>query len=177
MLDIYHFKIINDRFGHQKGDIALRAIAEIVKKRLEKTDVFTRRSGDEFLILLSDTSGEQAALLAEDLRLSVAQAKIPDVDHLTASFGVSEYRAGDTVDSVVISDNRCIALNKPAEIVFAAKSSCRCRTKQGLESLIDHRILNWIPRKPSDERGIVRKTGRGVRRKGIDKSIVIYYNI
>jgi len=101
MLDIDHFKMINDRFGHQKGDIALRAIAEIVKKRLEKTDVFTRRSGDEFLILLSDTSGEQAALLAEDLRLSVAQAKIPDVDHLTASFGVSEYRAGDTVDSVV----------------------------------------------------------------------------
>jgi len=75
MLDLDHFKQINDRFGHQKGDLALKTLVETFKNRIRKTDVLARRGGDEFLILLRETNGNQAVFLAEELRASLSPGR------------------------------------------------------------------------------------------------------
>ncbi|MGI6286014.1 diguanylate cyclase [Neomoorella humiferrea] len=101
MADLDHFKNINDRFGHAVGDQVLKAMAASFKERLRKTDCLARWGGEEFVILLPDTTAEGGALLAEDLRRRLSQMEIPGVGHVTASFGVTGYLPGDTVDTII----------------------------------------------------------------------------
>lgn len=101
MLDIDHFKSINDRFGHTVGDLVLKSTAEVIKNRIRKVDTLARWGGEEFVILLPDTSVKNAARLAEELREKLSRMDIPDVGHVTASFGVVGYNQGDTVDKLV----------------------------------------------------------------------------
>lgn len=102
MLDLDHFKDVNDRFGHAAGDLVLRNLADMVKKRIRKTDILARWGGEEFIILLPETPGEAAASLAEELRRQLSSMTMPEVGHVTASFGVAEYYPSDTVDTVLI---------------------------------------------------------------------------
>jgi len=118
MLDIDHFKQINDRFGHQWGDTALKALVGMIKKRIRKIDTLGRWGGEEFLILLPETSGSHAVLLAEELRTTLFQTEIQEVGHMTASFGVAEYREGDSVDSLV---------NRTDDQMYRAKQTGRNR--------------------------------------------------
>ncbi|HNR63247.1 MAG TPA: GGDEF domain-containing protein, partial [Thermotogota bacterium] len=118
MLDIDHFKQINDRFGHQWGDTALKALVGMIKKRIRKIDTLGRWGGEEFLILLPETSGSHAVLLAEELRATLFQTEIQEVGHMTASFGVAEYREGDSVDSLV---------NRTDDQMYRAKQTGRNR--------------------------------------------------
>lgn len=73
MLDIDHFKQINDRFGHSTGDEALRQVANTLKAQLRNVDMVFRYGGEEFLILLSNTPCEAAVMIGERLRLAVAE--------------------------------------------------------------------------------------------------------
>jgi len=100
MLDIDRFKNINDRFGHNAGDLVLKSITEIIKNRIRKTDTLARWGGEEFVILLPDTPVGNAARLAEELRESVSRMDIPGVGGVTASFGVAGYCPGDTIDAL-----------------------------------------------------------------------------
>ncbi|WP_206707978.1 PAS domain S-box protein [Koleobacter methoxysyntrophicus] len=101
MLDIDRFKSINDRFGHNAGDLVLRNTAKLIKNRTRKIDTLARWGGEEFVILLPDTTVKNAARLAEELRESLSRMDIPYVGHVTASFGVAGYCPGDTVDTLV----------------------------------------------------------------------------
>lgn len=67
MLDIDHFKRINDQHGHAIGDMVLRGVCERISLRLRRTDVFCRLGGEEFMVLCPDTDGQQAYVLAEEL--------------------------------------------------------------------------------------------------------------
>jgi diguanylate cyclase (GGDEF)-like protein len=73
MMDIDHFKKINDRFGHKTGDEALSAIASRIKKSLRQGDIAGRYGGEEFIVLLTDTPFDQCSNIAERLRQAVAQ--------------------------------------------------------------------------------------------------------
>jgi two-component system cell cycle response regulator len=98
MFDLDHFKRINDRFGHDRGDAVLKDVAARVRERLRHSDFFVRWGGEEFLILAPETTLTQALALAETLRAGLHQSPIADIGPVTASFGVAEYRQGETLD-------------------------------------------------------------------------------
>lgn len=118
MLDIDHFKKVNDVFGHAVGDNVLRGLASTVKNRIRQTDVFGRWGGEEFLLILQDTELDSATHLAEDLRLQISQMRIGSVPQVTVSFGVTSFRPGDTVDSLV---------QRADDLMYEAKAAGRNR--------------------------------------------------
>jgi diguanylate cyclase (GGDEF)-like protein len=116
MLDIDRFKSINDRFGHNAGDLVLKSMAELIKNRIRKIDTLARWGGEEFIILLLDTTVKNAACLAEELRESLSRMDIPGVGSVTASFGVACYCPEDTIDTLV---------NKADNMMYEAKAAGR----------------------------------------------------
>ncbi|RMP25535.1 CHASE domain-containing protein/sensory box histidine kinase [Pseudomonas coronafaciens pv. atropurpurea] len=103
MLDIDHFKRINDRFGHAAGDQVLKAISEKISHRLRSDDVFCRLGGEEFMVVCPGTRGAQAYQLALSLREELRNQVIEDVDHVvTASFGIASLRAGEGIDAMLL---------------------------------------------------------------------------
>ena len=104
MLDIDHFKRINDDHGHSAGDEVLKAVAAAIKSQLRNVDMVFRFGGEEFLILLSNTGREAAALVGERLRFAT-QAKEYSADgksvELTVSLGCSTLLPGESAESLL----------------------------------------------------------------------------
>ena len=96
MLDLDHFKSINDSHGHQVGDAVLKDMVQIVRRTLRKVDVFARYGGEEFMVVCAETSLDGALVLAEKIRSAMAASGFPAVGQVTVSAGVAEYRDGDT---------------------------------------------------------------------------------
>ncbi len=93
MMDIDHFKSINDEYGHKTGDMALVAIANLLQRYSRTSDIVARWGGEEFVLLLPETDARQAFSHAERLRLAITEIRIPVEDRsiaLTASFGIAE---------------------------------------------------------------------------------------
>jgi len=90
LLDIDHFKRINDRFGHSVGDLALTRLVGLIQQRLRKVDIICRFGGEEFVLLLSETPCSMARHVAEELRRVVERAKILPEGSLTISVGVCD---------------------------------------------------------------------------------------
>jgi diguanylate cyclase (GGDEF)-like protein len=91
MMDIDYYKEINDRYGHRAGDCVLSQLGELINQGIRKIDLACRYGGEEFAILLPETTLDQAELLAERLREAVADANMKYEDqqiNLTASFGI-----------------------------------------------------------------------------------------
>lgn len=101
MLDIDHFKPINDTYGHDVGDKILVSLVEVVKQCIRETDIFSRWGGEEFLVLLPHTSLDNAARLAERIRVKVMKSNFEVVGSVTCSFGVSELLPEDTDETFI----------------------------------------------------------------------------
>ena len=97
VLDIDHFKSVNDLLGHTAGDTVLRQIAQVVQAQLRQSDVLGRFGGEEFVVLLPETALVDAAFLAERVRKAVGQASYQGHDALrcTISIGVAELSASE----------------------------------------------------------------------------------
>ena len=94
MLDLDHFKQVNDTFGHEAGDRVLKALAEILGKSIRTSDLLIRYGGEEFLIILLDSGTDDALRVAENIRARVAETKIalPTTQlQKTISIGVAEF--------------------------------------------------------------------------------------
>jgi diguanylate cyclase (GGDEF)-like protein len=89
LLDLDHFKQVNDVHGHEQGDKALAGVAQILGSMLRASDFAARYGGEEFLVLLPDTDRATAADVAEKLRAAIAGAEVSNIGSLTASFGVA----------------------------------------------------------------------------------------
>lgn len=89
VLDIDHFKQVNDAFGHDAGDSALKQVAEIIKVNCRASDLACRAGGEEFTLVMPDTSLAIASTIAERIRGSVENSDIPGVGRLTLSIGVA----------------------------------------------------------------------------------------
>ncbi|MDD2049355.1 GGDEF domain-containing protein [Pseudomonas putida] len=89
VVDIDHFKRINDSFGHDAGDSALQFIADILKQNSRVGDLACRYGGEEFILVLPDTTLPVATVIAERIRESVAASEIPGIGKLTVSVGVA----------------------------------------------------------------------------------------
>jgi len=102
MCDIDHFKRINDSYGHAAGDAVIKAVADVIRKSLRNTDIAGRYGGEEFAILLLDTTEDQASYLAERVRRKIENTDVVYNDQLiklTMSFGLVE-RSLDIQDHV-----------------------------------------------------------------------------
>ncbi|CZF81378.1 Response regulator PleD [Grimontia celer] len=104
LLDVDHFKKVNDTYGHPVGDKVLTGIAELFKNNLRRNDVCSRVGGEEFMLLLPNSQLEQAQLIAEDLRTRISELSFMteqgDEFNVTASFGVSAVDAGQSLSDI-----------------------------------------------------------------------------
>ncbi len=101
--DLDDFKQINDRFGHQAGDKALRVIGQLLKKRLRKTDFVARYGGEEFVMLFAGSRLEEVSRVSEEIRKAVESSPFHSEGKritLTISCGMSEFHEGDMPKSV-----------------------------------------------------------------------------
>ncbi|MBL6689849.1 MAG: GGDEF domain-containing protein [Pseudomonadales bacterium] len=102
-IDIDHFKAVNDQLGHAVGDEVLSALGELLRGRFRKVDQIFRLGGEEFLVLLNDTGGAEAAQTAEDLRALVEVQHMLDSRPVTVSIGVASLVEDGNVGYVAAS--------------------------------------------------------------------------
>jgi diguanylate cyclase len=118
LVDIDHFKSVNDEVGHAAGDRALKEIAALMRRSLRKLDLVFRIGGEEFLVLLPDVKQPGAAEAAEKLRREVASAEFVPGRKITVSIGVGEIGPGEARDQWIRRIDRAL---------YAAKGSGRDR--------------------------------------------------
>ncbi|WP_051299784.1 diguanylate cyclase [Methylobacter luteus] len=101
MMDIDHFKSINDNCGHLTGDAVLIDIADILKNHIRHTDIVGRWGGEEFMIICLHNTVERAAILAEKLRAQIKAHHFKHEQQITASFGVAQISDGINIEQLV----------------------------------------------------------------------------
>ena len=113
MIDIDHFKEINDMFGHQMGDEVIRRISRLLSINTRTMDAVARYGGEEFAMILRGMQSAQAQSIAERLRTQIeAMAGLPDPLRVTASIGITVACPGDTVASVLKRSDRALYASK-----------------------------------------------------------------
>ena len=120
MLDIDHFKEVNDNHGHQVGDQVLVEMARLLQENTRETDTAGRWGGEEFLIICTQTDASGVLRLAQNLCQKIQQHSFPVVQHKTASLGVTAYLAGDDSNGLVA---------RADEALYAAKNRGRNRVE------------------------------------------------
>ena len=119
MIDIDHFKRINDTYGHLTGDEILSSLSKLIKDNIRQSDTFGRYGGEEFILLLPETTLEQAVAVAENLRETVENHNFMESESITISIGVAD----------VIAELKNIEglIEKADENLYRAKESGRNR--------------------------------------------------
>jgi len=114
MVDIDHFKNINDTYGHQAGDEAIITMANLLSSMCHAGDLVARYGGEEFAVLCADCSNADGARRAEQLRRKLAELPHPTLGNkrITASFGVTELQAGDTSETMLRRSDRALLMAK-----------------------------------------------------------------
>lgn len=119
LVDIDHFKLVNDRHGHHIGDLILAAVANLLRSGLRESDVAVRWGGEEFLMVLSGCVQSEALRIAEQLRAGIEAARpcaeLPELA-VTVSIGVSQFDGGDSLEPTI---------SRADQALYAAKSAGR----------------------------------------------------
>jgi diguanylate cyclase (GGDEF)-like protein len=118
MLDIDHFKKINDTWGHMFGDEVLVRFASTVQENLRKSDVLARMGGEEFVVALGEMELPKAEEVAERIRKSVGEIRFQNGAHITVSIGLVQAKAGEKMDLILSRADKCL---------YKAKNSGRNR--------------------------------------------------
>jgi diguanylate cyclase len=124
MLDIDHFKGVNDTYGHAFGDAVLKAVASTLQKSVKGQDTVSRFGGEEFAIILPNTPRKGAQQVAENIRQTIERGKIQRsgnneaVGNITISIGVAEFRQQESIEDLI---------NRADTALYAAKNSGRNR--------------------------------------------------
>lgn len=124
VLDIDHFKEVNDTYGHLAGDSVLKQLTRLVERNIRNDDLFARWGGEEFMLVF-DFSSDRALEKIEYLRKIIEKEPFEKVGNITCSFGVAEYRFGDTLDELV---------SRADEALYKAKESGRNRVCQTVQN-------------------------------------------
>lgn len=114
MVDIDHFKSINDTYGHQAGDEAIITVANLLQSMCRSGDLVARYGGEEFAVLCADCGNANAAARAEQIRRKLADLPQSSLGNkrITASFGVTELQAGDNPESMLRRSDRALLMAK-----------------------------------------------------------------
>lgn len=119
MIDLDHFKRINDTYGHNIGDYVLKQFAALVSTSVREADLFARWGGEEFVLLLRNAGCEEGYGVGEKIRSLLANEVFDEVGHVTCSIGITEVRKEDTLQS---------AIERADSAMYAAKEGGRNRT-------------------------------------------------
>jgi len=125
MIDLDHFKRINDNYGHLAGDKVLKIIASELRKRLRPNDFIARFGGEEFVLLIPNTSETQGIALLDKLRVAVEACPFHfkgEPVTITLSMGITAFRVGERSESVI---------QRADQALYRAKSEGRNRIEQG----------------------------------------------
>jgi diguanylate cyclase (GGDEF)-like protein len=132
MLDIDHFKKINDTYGHQTGDVAIKVVAQACRKKLRPTDILCRYGGEEFIIVLPQTDEAGAVKAAEYIREAIGKLDIEGQDgrvlQCTVSIGVSAYIRHATTEQLIECADQAL---------YVAKQSGRNQVQVGRLHITD----------------------------------------
>jgi diguanylate cyclase (GGDEF)-like protein len=101
MLDIDDFKVINDTYGHQAGDMVLENLARILREKLRREDIIGRYGGEEFIAMLPHTTPKQVARIADKLRKSVEVYAFDPLPTITVSLGCTSFKRNDSLTEIV----------------------------------------------------------------------------
>lgn len=112
MMDLDHFKQVNDLYGHNVGDYVLKTFASIVSGLIREADIFARWGGEEFILLLRHTSCFEAYTAAEKIRKAVEIFSFDEVGHVTCSLGVTNVQENDTLESAIERADRALYVAK-----------------------------------------------------------------
>ncbi|MBR5897542.1 MAG: GGDEF domain-containing protein [Lachnospiraceae bacterium] len=118
MFDIDDFKKINDEFGHDVGDMALKAVTKVVSRMVREDDVFVRWGGEEFLIYIEGLRLDIATNKAEEIRVAIKETAYHSSNHLTVSLGVAQIRDGE---------HFTVTLKRADENLYVAKTTGKDR--------------------------------------------------
>lgn len=117
LIDIDHFKQVNDNYGHQRGDEALRACAQLIKQHIRDVDILCRWGGEEFLLVFENCHLSRAIKIAENIRYEISHHTFQFADEslrLTVSAGVAEYRRDESMKDVIARCDRALYSAKHA---------------------------------------------------------------
>lgn len=113
MIDLDNFKTVNDTYGHQAGDAALKLVARTLEQEIRKTDMAARLGGDEFVLLLSNTTKTKAVARAQMISWQLNNLSLAwygEVIALQASIGLKEFNGNDSADQIIrCADNSLYA--------------------------------------------------------------------
>jgi len=112
LIDIDYFKQVNDKYGHITGDRVLIEFAQILNNHIRRSDIVGRWGGEEFLIILPSTSKEEAKELAKKLQLFIEAFEFPEIESLTASFGIATFTPDSTIESLLKSADEALYCSK-----------------------------------------------------------------
>ena len=144
MLDIDHFKSINDEFGHQVGDVVLVEVAQIIKRNLRNTDIAGRYGGEEFLIILPQTNLNNGLQVAERIRRQVEVEGFEDrKEGITVSIGISQHQGEEMVDYIERSDQLLYRAKRRAATGLSAKQPVFVLSSQRLYGCLWNYMRFW----------------------------------
>lgn len=129
MIDLDHFKWVNDTYGHQHGDAVLRAVADSLSDWARDADLVARWGGEEFVVLAPSTDGESATTLGERLRRAVEAICLDDGPGATITVGVAARRGNESADALLGRADRALYQGKASgrnRVVLAAPEENRC---------------------------------------------------
>jgi diguanylate cyclase (GGDEF)-like protein/PAS domain S-box-containing protein len=112
MYDLDHFKYINDRYGHETGDKVLIEVSALVSQHIRAADIVGRWGGEEFMVLMPETTVEQAKIVAEKLRAVIADNSFEVAGTVTVSFGLTQFQTGETPEALYKRVDKALYLAK-----------------------------------------------------------------
>ena len=123
IIDIDHFKKVNDTYGHQTGDYVLEKLASILKLQSREEDIAARYGGEEFVLLLPNTDISESKIIAENLRQSIAYSTW-EMGHITVSMGIATF---------IPTDSETTLLQKADQALYASKEHGRNRVTHSID--------------------------------------------
>lgn len=137
MMDLDHFKQINDQFGHATGDLILAGFCNVVQSYIRSADILGRWGGEEFVLIMPNSGFASAAQLAERIRSAIEQHVFPGDLKITASFGFAVCQSTDTCESW---------LNRADMALYRAKAAGRNRVEaECLKLQVSQKALDTLP--------------------------------
>ncbi len=135
VVDLDHFKSVNDNYGHGTGDDVLRTVSRRMKSRLRNFDTIARYGGEEFFIILPRTNTETALIVAERLRKTAAEAEFPECGNVTVSIGAATFpnHAANAADLRTIADRALYCAKRTGRNRVCLPSTEECEEKIAVE--------------------------------------------
>jgi diguanylate cyclase (GGDEF)-like protein/PAS domain S-box-containing protein len=154
MCDLDRFKLVNDTYGHQAGDEAIKSLAALLKGASHPGDLVARYGGEEFVMLLADCDNTTASRRADRIRLALSQVPQPKMNGqtITVSFGATEIQPGDTAETMLRRADRALLM---------AKENGRNQVVQlgsGLDATFQQRADDLLPAGKNDAGAVVQQT-------------------